>query len=79
MTPFSKEPRKEQAADRLGDFGGRYAIAGFLFQILRSVQLGLRVSALINCAAPGGPRMELTLEPIDGGDHQLRLGEREVV
>lgn len=53
--------------------GGQRAIAGFLFQILRSVQLGLRVSAQIYSTGvdAGQQTMQLVLEPGDGGDHRL--------
>lgn len=53
--------------------GGQRAISGFLYQILRSVQLGLRVSAQIYSNGPnaGTQTMQLVLEPGDGGDHRV--------
>jgi hypothetical protein len=53
--------------------GGQRAIAGFLFQILRSVQLGLRVSAQLYCTGANDSEqmMQLVLEPGDGGDHRI--------
>jgi hypothetical protein len=68
-----------QADERAGEFGGRHAIAGFLFQILRSVQLGLRMSVKLVNTPSDEPRMELVLEPRGGGDHQIRQGQRQIV
>lgn len=56
--------------------GGQHAIAGILFQILRSVQLGLRVTADIVLSPDQLPSMTLTLEPVDAGD--LRLDRAEL-
>ena len=56
--------------------GGQSAIAGFLFQILRSVQLGIRVSAELHISDDDeseNAAMRLTLEPDNGGDHQLQV------
>lgn len=56
--------------------GGQCAIAGFLFQILRSVQLGTRVSAELHMGDDDeseNAAMRLTLEPDNGGDHQLQV------
>lgn len=60
----------------IGAFGkcrnaGRRAIAGFLYQILRSVQFGLRVIADLVADDPANPIMTLALEPEDAGDHRL--------
>lgn len=55
--------------------GGQSAIAGFLFQILRSVQLGTRVSVELRLGDDEeveDAAMHLTLEPDNGGDHQLQ-------
>lgn len=79
MSRLVMKPDEERAGDRSGDLGGRYAIAGFLFQILRSVQLGLRLSVSLDCSSSDEPRMQLVLEPRDGGDHQLRQGPRQIV
>jgi hypothetical protein len=61
--------------------GGQSAIAGFLFQILRSVQLGLQVIARIYCeeAETGQQTMQLVLEPVEGGDHRINEGCRMIV
>lgn len=55
--------------------GGQRAIAGFLFQILRSVQIGLRVTAEIVLSSDQPSNMTLTLEPTDAGDLHLRRFE----
>lgn len=64
------------ATDENRDKGGRRAIAGFLLQMLRSVEIGLAVTA--DVALRGGvlARTLLTLEPEGGGD--LRLDEEGV-
>lgn len=56
--------------------GGQLALAGFLFQILRSLHLGMALSA--SFAIDGGDvtAMTLTLEPDDSGD--IRLDDRGV-
>ena len=53
--------------------GGRNAIAGFLFQILRSIHVGLRATAALHLddASPDQSTMQLWLEPANGGDHHL--------
>lgn len=50
--------------------GGRIAIAGFLFQILRAARLGLDVTAKI-VADGNGASMTLTIEPDASGDIRL--------
>ncbi|NML06781.1 hypothetical protein [Sphingomonas sp. G-3-2-10] len=59
--------------------GGRRAIAGFLFQILRSLQLGMQATARF--ASPSGQMsgMILTLEPAAGGDVSLNLPDYSVI
>ena len=79
MTRTAPGLEDEQAGEQAEVPGGRRAITGFLFQILRSVQLGLRLSVSLELAASGGPRMQLVLEPRDGGDHQLRQGASHIV
>jgi len=59
--------------DQNKDLGGRRAIAGFLLQMLRSVQLGLRVTANVTLRSGALSRTLLTLEPEGGGD--LRVEE----
>jgi len=61
------------STDENKDAGGRRAIAGFLLQMLRSVQLGLRVTASVTLQSGALSRTLLTLEPEGGGD--LRLDE----
>jgi hypothetical protein len=51
--------------------GGRRAIAGFLFQILRSLHLGLSGTAALRTSPDGALAMRLVLEPTNGGDHRL--------
>jgi hypothetical protein len=48
--------------------GGRVALLGFLYQILRSIQLGLRAGLQLTPDSLVTGRFELTLEPEDGGD-----------
>jgi len=62
--------------------GGQYAIAGFLFQIIRSLQLGTRVSVQLQLddeVEAENTAMLLTLEPDDGGDLQLRAPKETIV
>ncbi len=59
--------------------GGRRAIAGFLFQILRSLQLGMRASARFAPPDGGISGMTLTLEPAAGGDVRLGLPDHIVI
>jgi hypothetical protein len=56
-TSFQSEPPGARAA------GGRRAIAGFLFQILRSLQLGLQATARFGSDDGQVSSMTLTLEP----------------
>ncbi|MDX8522077.1 hypothetical protein [Mesorhizobium dulcispinae] len=57
---------------------GRRAIAGFLLQILRSIQLGLEMNVSLS---PGDQHVQmiLHLEPSDGGDHKVLGGPRDIV
>ncbi|ESX09130.1 hypothetical protein X768_19875 [Mesorhizobium sp. LSJC265A00] len=57
---------------------GRQAIAGFLLQILRSIKLGLDMSLTLSPLSDG-TQMVLHLEPVDGGDHQVVGGPRDIV
>lgn len=50
--------------------GGRIAIAGFVFQILRAVRLGLELTAEVVTDA-NGATMTLTVEPETSGDIQV--------
>lgn len=62
--------------------GGQTAIAGFLFQILRSIQIGTRVSvdlAIGKRNEDGNASMRLTLEPENGGDHQLKASQHTLI
>lgn len=62
--------------------GGQSAIAGFLFQILRSIHLGIRVSAQLRLGdgeEAENTGMLLTLEPDNGGDHQLKASEDTII
>jgi hypothetical protein len=58
--------------------GGRRAIAGFLFQILRSLQLGMSLSAKFQADGPGYG-MQLTLEPEEAGDIRIQLGTKSII
>jgi len=70
--------RADPKNKRAGRHGGRHAIAGFLFQVLRSLTLGLRTS--ISLSGEGdGQTMRLTLEPDDGGDHQLSTASEAII
>lgn len=65
------------AADvALGPHGGRIAIAGFLFQILRAVRLGLEVTAEI-AVGDRAATMTLTIEPDTSGDIQITRDGRK--
>ena len=77
-TMARKMTTTEHTDPRAGEFGGRHAISGFLFQILRSVQLGLRMSVKLVGAPSDEPSMELVLEPRGGGDHQIHQAQRQI-
>ena len=65
-----------------GPTGGQAAIAGFLFQILRSIQLGTRMSVQLRLGDGGETEdnaMLLRLEPDNGGDHQLEASSNTVI
>lgn len=57
---------------------GRRAIAGFLLQILRSIQLGMEMTVTLS---PLGDttQMVMHLEPAKGGDVQVLGGPRDIV
>lgn len=57
---------------------GRRAIAGFLLQILRSIKLGLDMSLTLS-PIDDGTQMVLHLEPVEGSDHQVVGGPRDIV
>lgn len=75
--PRERSPNKKAPTAVWPSHGGRNAISGFLFQILRSVQLGLHVAA--NVTLGDDVMMRLTLEPEAGGDHRLDLGHQGIV
>lgn len=77
--PGTLERSRPARSDPAKLAGGRSAIAGFLFQILRSIELGLRVSVIIVAGGANHSRMKLTLEPTTGGDHQLADDNRVVI
>ena len=60
-------------------YGGRNAIAGFLYQILRSLRVGLALSVTMMLDGDDIRGMRLTLEPEDGGDHRMLHGDRALV
>jgi hypothetical protein len=57
---------------------GRRAIAGFLLQILRRINLGLEMSLTLT-PIDDGAQMTLHLEPAEGNDHQVVGGPRDIV
>lgn len=59
--------------------GGRAAISGFLLQILRSAQLGMRLAIDLAGNDDAYSAMRLTLEPAKGGDLGTSTSGRTVV
>jgi len=59
--------------------GGQLALAGFLFQILRSLQLGLSLSASFAIERGDVSAMTLTLEPEEAGDARVDLPTSSVI
>jgi hypothetical protein len=76
MTDDIAAPHRIERASRAG---GPSAIAGFLFQILRSVQLGVRIGVAFTAGSPDQTGMLLTLEPLGGGDHRISDNEGTVI
>lgn len=74
-------PSSVAAPRRSAPNGGRIAIAGFLFQILRSIHIGLRVAVTLRHdeAAPEHSTMQLALEPDTGGDHSLTTNGMTII
>ena len=66
------------AIDLASMTAGRRAIAGFLLQILRSVQLGLKMTVKLSLVSDT-TQMLMHLEPAEGGDVQVLGGPRDIV
>ncbi|WP_438748243.1 hypothetical protein [Pararhizobium sp. O133] len=66
------------SVDLNSNSAGRRAIAGFLFQILRSIRLGLQLSLAFS-GEEENRQMMLRLEPEEGSDHQVTGGACDTI